>query len=335
MPTLLDPLEVRGFRIRNRIVLPPMGTRLAGPRGEVTQQLLEHYRARSRCNGLVIVEHTYVAPDGKASEGQLGIWSDELVSGLARLAEAIKSCGAVAVIQLNHGGGRANPKLVGTPIAPSAVPVPGTEWAPREMTREDIERVLKAFAEAARRAVEAGFDGVEIHGAHGFLLSEFLSPITNKRRDEFGGPLENRMRFPLMVVEEVRRVVGNKLLLYRMGVTDAMEGGFTVEEAEVFAAKLVEKGVDIIDISGGLCGSELPGTAGVQGYFVPYAERIKKKVNVPVIGVGGVRDPLFANNVIEEGRVDLIAVGRAQLEDPDWACKAIETVKKALGIGKN
>ncbi|RLG83775.1 MAG: NADH:flavin oxidoreductase [Thermoprotei archaeon] len=332
MPTLLDPIEIRGHVIRNRLVLPPMGTGLAGPRGEVTDELIKHYDVRSRCNGLVIVEHSYVSPRGKVTENQLGIWSDDLIPGLARLAKTIKGRGAVAVIQLNHGGGKANPELVGTPIAPSSVPVPGFEWVPREITREEIDEVVEEFVEAARRAIEAGFDGVEIHGAHGYLLSEFLSPITNKRRDEYGGPLENRMRLPLRIVERVRRVIGSgKLLLYRMGVTDAMEGGFTVEEAEVFAARLVERGVDVIDVSGGLCGAELPGKENVQGYFVPYAERIRRRVKAPVIGVGGVRDPLFANRVIEEGRIDLIAVGRAQLEDAEWACRALEAVKKYLG----
>jgi len=331
LATLLDPLLVRGFSIRNRIVLPPMATGLAGSAGEVTGPLIEHYRARSRCVGMVIVEHSYVSIEGKAGPHQLGVWSDELIPGLSRLATAIREQGAVAVIQINHAGGKADPRASGTkPIAPSPVAVPGGFETPREMSVGDIERVVGRFAEAAERAVKAGFDGVEVHGAHGFLLSQFLSPITNRRRDEFGGSLEGRMRFPLMVVEEVKRIAGGKLLLYRLGADDMMEGGFTVSEAEILASKLADLGVDVIDVSGGLCGSRPPELQSRQGYFIPLAERVRRRVGVPVIGVGGVRDPYFADKVVREGRVDLVAVGRAQLEDPDWSCKALEILRVGL-----
>lgn len=330
MPGLADPLDVRGFRLRNRLVLPPMLTGTAGRRGEVTEATIEHYRVRSRCNGLVIVEAAYVSPDGRYRDGQLGIWSDDLVRGLARLAEAIREAGAVAVIQLHHAGGRADPKAIGgRPVAPSPVRVPEGFEVPREMSEDDIRRVVNDFARAAMRAVEAGFDGVEVHGAHGFLLNQFLSPITNRREDGYGGDLEGRMRFPLEVVEAVRRAVGGKLLLYRLGADDRMEGGFSVDDAVVFASRLEEVGVDVIDVSGGLCGSRPPELQGVQGYFVPYAEKIKRRVGVPVIGVGGIRDPEYAHRVISEGRADLVAVGRAQLADPEWSCKALRSVRRA------
>lgn len=329
MVTVLDELKIMSYTLRNRIVLPPMATELAGPHGEVTEGHLRHYGVRSRCVGMVIVEHSYVLPDGKASPKQLGIWHDGLIPGLAKLSSTIKGGGAVAIIQINHAGGRADPKVTGTkPIAPSPVLVPSGFDVAREMSEEDIERVLKAFTEAAERALKSGFDGVEVHGAHGFLLNEFLSPITNKRTDSYGGSLENRMRFPLMVVENVRKVTRGKLLLYRLGVDDMMEGGFTINEAEVFASKLVEYGVDVIDVSGGLCGSRPPELQGIQGYFIHLAERIRRRVDVPVIGVGGIRDPCFANKVVAEGKVDLVAVGRAQLLDPEWACKAVKEVVK-------
>jgi len=329
MVTVLDELKIMSYTLRNRIVLPPMATELAGPHGEVTEGHLRHYGVRSRCVGMVIVEHSYILPDGKASPKQLGIWHDGLIPGLAKLSSTIKGGGAVAIIQINHAGGRADPKATGTkPIAPSPVLVPSGFDVAREVSEEDIERVLKAFTEAAERAIKSGFDGVEVHGAHGFLLNEFLSPITNKRTDSYGGSLENRMRFPLMVVENVRKVTRGKLLLYRLGVDDMMEGGFTINEAEVFASKLVEYGVDVIDVSGGLCGSRPPELQGIQGYFIHLAERIRRRVDVPVIGVGGIRDPCFANKVVAEGKVDLVAVGRAQLLDPEWACKAVKEVVK-------
>ncbi len=304
-----------------------MASELAGPNGEVTDELLVHYMLRSSCVGLVVVEHSYISPEGKYSPKQLGIWHNDLIDGLSRLSNIIKRNGAIAVIQLNHAGGRADPRVCNCrPIAPSQILVPNGFEVPREMVDEDFETVLKSFREAAVRAVKAGFDGVEVHGAHGFLLNQFLSPITNRRSDRFGGTLEGRMRFPLMVVEEVRKSVGSKLLMYRLGADDMMSGGFTVDEAVRVAVKLVDIGVDIIDVSGGLCGGRPPELQGIQGYFIHLAEKIKKHVEVPVIGVGGIKDPYFADELIVEGRVDLVAVGRAHLVNPQWCCEALKAI---------
>ncbi|MEM0454071.1 MAG: NADH:flavin oxidoreductase [Sulfolobales archaeon] len=329
IPLLCDELFVRGMRLRNRLVLPPMASELSGPNGEVTNKLLAHYEVRAGCVGLLIVEHSYISPEGKNSPNQLGIWCDDLITGLSKLAAVIKENDAVAIIQLNHAGGRANPLVCGCKsIAPSSVLVPNGYEIPREMSKDDIERVLKAFKEAARRAVNAGFNGIEIHGAHGFLLNQFLSPITNKRSDEFGGSLEGRMRFPLMVVEEVKKVIAGKLLLYRIGADDMVEGGFTINEAIKFAMRLAELGVDIIDVSGGLCGARPQELQGIQGYFIPLAHRIRKHVEIPVIGVGGITDSCYANKIVKEGIVDLVAVGRAQLANPRWGCEAINNLNR-------
>jgi 2,4-dienoyl-CoA reductase-like NADH-dependent reductase (Old Yellow Enzyme family) len=171
---------------------------------------------------------------------------------------------------------------------------------------------------AAERAIKAGFDGVEIHGAHGFLLNQFFSPISNRRTDEYGGSLENRMRFPLEVVRKVREIVGGRLLLYRIGSDDLDPKGTQIEDSKRFASLLVSQGVNIIDVSGGLCGSRPQQLEGKQGYFVAQAEEIKNVVNVPVIGVGGITDVKFANSLMSEGRIDVVAVGRRLLEDPNW-----------------
>ncbi|MFN3268811.1 MAG: NADH:flavin oxidoreductase, partial [Zestosphaera sp.] len=228
-----------------------MASELAGPNGEVTDKLLMHYKVRSSCVGLVVVEHSYISPEGKYSPKQLGIWDDSLIDGLSKLSSTIKEGGATTVIQLNHAGGKADPRVCSCkPIAPSSVLIPNSFEIPREMVDDDFERVLKSFREAALRAIKAGFDGVEVHGAHGFLLNQFLSPITNRRADRFGGTLEGRMRFPLMVVEEVRKSIGSKLLMYRLGADDMIENGFTADEAVKVAVKLVDAGVDIIDVSG-------------------------------------------------------------------------------------
>lgn len=325
---LSTPIEIRGFKIRNRIVLPPMATELATEKGEVTDEMMKHYDERSKAPGIVIVEHTYVMLNGKASLKQLGIYSDELISGLSRLAETIKKNGAVALIQLNHAGGRTSSSIIGEkPIAPSRIKIPPLTEEPREITLQDIINIKEAFKKAAERAVKAGFDGVEIHGAHGFLLNQFFSPITNKRLDAYGGTLEKRMGLPLEIVRDVREIIGEKKILsYRLGADDLMPGGITIKDSIKMALKLEEEGVDIINVSGGLCGSRPPQLTG-QGYFIPQAEEIKRNVKIPVIGVGGIKDPDYANELVKMGKVDMVAVGRAMLENPKWAEEALKRVR--------
>ena len=319
---LLDPLEVKGLMLKNRIVMPPMHTGLATTEGAVTDSLIEHYVRRSKALGLLIVEHSYVSLDGKFSERQLGIYDDNLVSGLEKLSSKIHATGTPVVIQLNHAGRTTSMEITRTePVAPSPSEVA------RELRSEEIEALAEGFAIAAERAMKAGFDGVEIHGAHGFLLNQFFSPLANRRRDKYGGSLENRMRFPLEVVERVKEKVGGRLLLYRLGSDDLDPAGIKIEDSKEFAIKLQGAGVDIIDISGGLCGSRPPQLQDRQGYFIPQAQQIKRVVNMPVIGVGGITEPEYASTVIREGKVDLVAVGRALLEDPDWAIKAIKTLE--------
>ena len=319
---LLDPLGVKGLTLKNRIVMPPMHTGLATTEGAVTDKLIEHYVRRSKALGLVIVEHSYVSLGGRLSERQLGIYDDRLVPGLEKLSGSIHATGTQAVIQINHAGRSASMKITGTrPVAPS----PSGYY--RKLRADKIEALTEAFALAAERAIRAGFDGVEVHGAHGFLLNQFFCPLTNRRRDKYGGSLENRMRFPLEVVERVREKVGGRLLLYRLGSEDLDPTGTQIEDSQKFAVKLEEAGVDVIDVSGGLCGSRPEHLQNIQGYFIPQAEQIKKVIDIPVIGVGGITEPEYANKVIREEKVDLVAVGRALLKDSDWATKAIKTLE--------
>jgi len=303
--------------------MPPMHTGLSTSKGAVTRGLIEHYVKRSKALGLLIVEHSYVSLDGKLSEKQLGIYDDKLISGLKRLSKSVHAVDTPVAIQINHAGGTTSMEMAGMqPVAPSP-----NERA-RELQVEEIEALTEAFAIAAERAIRAGFDGVEVHGAHGFLLNQFFSPLTNRRRDEYGGSLENRMRFPLEVIERVKEKIGGRLLLYRLGSDDLDPAGTRIEDSQKFAAKLEEAGVDIIDVSGGLCGSRPERLQGIQGYFISQAQQIKKIVDIPVIGVGGITEPEFADRVIRDGKVDLVAVGRELLKDPDWALKAIETKEK-------
>jgi len=219
----------------------------------------------------------------------------------------------------SHSGSRSSVANI-RPLAPSY------DGRSKELTKDEIKAVVTEFARAAERVVLAGFDGVELHGAHGYLLNQFFSPLTNRRLDEYGGTLENRMRFPLEVTEAVKRVIGDRLLLYRLGSDDMSPGGSTLEDAKFLAKRLEEMGVDIIDVSGGLCGGSPAQFEGVEGYFIPQAREIKKAVNVPVIGVGGIRSFEYANMVVEKGYVDLVAVGRMLLKDPEWAKRALDYV---------
>jgi len=323
MVNLFTPLDIGDVELRNRVVLPPMATEKSTINGNPTEKLYMHYEKHSKGSGLVIVEHSYISNDGRLSTNQLGIYCDELIDGLSELSEVIRSQGAVSALQINHAGGMCRHGITGDIVfAPSDAYFEDTN----PLSLEDMKRIKDDFVNAAGRAMEAGFDAVEIHGAHGFLLGQFLSPITNQREDEYGGhELENRMRFPLEVVKAVREAVDG-VLLYRLGSTDMDDKGLTVDESAIFANKLAEAGVDVIDVSGNLSGSRPD--EDEQGYFVPMAEKIKSAVDVPVIGVGGITEPAFADKIIREGKVDLVAVGRAQWRDPDWVSNAKEILSK-------
>ena len=314
MPGLFTPLKVGSVTLRNRVVLPPMATEKSTSDGFPREELYEHYDKQSKGPGLVIVEHSYVTRKGKLSSNQLGIYSDEHVKKLSKLSQIIRSNGAVSAIQINHAGGACKQKVTGEkPVAPSHAYFEDVE----PLTVEEMRSIKDDFTQAAERAVRAGFDAVEVHGAHGFLLGQFLSPMTNQRDDEYGGEsLENRMRFPLEVVKSVKDVVGDTLLLYRLGATDMDENGLTVDESKVFAKKLEKLGVDIIDVSGNLSGSRPD--KDEQGYFVPAAEEIKSVVDVPIIGVGGITGASYADEILHDKKVDLVAVGREQWKNPDW-----------------
>ena len=299
--------------------MPPMQSGRPTFEGAVTNRLINFYVRRSSALGLPIVEHAYVSMRGKLSPKQLGIYDDVLIEGLEKLAKAIHGVGAPAVIQITHAGGVANKNIIkGEPAGPSAT------GKARELQKTEMDSIAEEFVSAADRAVKAGFDGVELHGAHGYLLNQFFSPLLNKRGDEYGGSLENRIRFPLWVVERVRETLKSRILLYRLGSDDLAPNGTHIEDSVVFAKELERFGVDIIDVSGGMCGSEPKQLKRIKGYFVPQASAIKKAVNVPVIGVGGIKDAQYADDLVREGLVDLVAVGRAMWKDVQWAEKAVE-----------
>jgi 2,4-dienoyl-CoA reductase-like NADH-dependent reductase (Old Yellow Enzyme family) len=307
-----------------------MNLNMSGPNGEVTQKQIEHYVTRAANIGLVIVEFTFVSQHGKISSGQLGIHNDGLIAGLRKLVDAIHGADAKVVIQLGHGGSRATKATCGyQPVAPSATIDPDPRHAarmemPRALSTREIVEIVAGFGEAARRAIEAGFDGVELHGCHGYLLNQFMSPLTNHRDDEYGGDPERRLRFPLDVIHEVKRRLGSShLLLYRFAGDDFIHGGLTLEQTLNIAPRVENAGVSVVDISGGLGNSGWASPQSrAQGTFIPMAQRIREVVGVPVIGVGNITDPRFADKVVREGRVDMVAIGRALLADANWSTEA-------------
>lgn len=302
--------------------MAPMSTGFATQAGAVTEKLIEHYVMRSRALGLLIIGHSYVSVQGKLSERQLGIYDDGLIPGLKKLVQRVQAIGTPLIAQINHAGACATERITGMP------PVgPSRAKGVHELQVNQIEDLSCVFASAAERAIKAGFDGVELHGAHGFLLNQFFSPLTNRRTDKYGGSLENRMRFPLEVVEKTRKIVGEKVLMYRLGVDTSDSEGTRIEDSRRFALNLEHAGVDVIDVSGGVCGSRPKKVQGIQGYFVNYAHQIKEVLSVPVVGVGGIKEPEYAGKLVRDGIVDLVAVGTALWKDPEWAVKALQIIK--------
>jgi 2,4-dienoyl-CoA reductase-like NADH-dependent reductase (Old Yellow Enzyme family)/thioredoxin reductase len=319
-PNLMQPFRLKSLTLRNRIVMAPMLSRLCEPDGIVSQKLIDYYAERARGGvGLVIVEYCYIdEKESKANQGQLGVYSDQLIAGLGDLVEAIQEWGAKPVLQICHAGRSTSSKYMGRqPIAPSAVPSYTGEMA-REMTLEEIGATIESFAEAARRAKTAGFDGVELHGTHGYLMAQFLSPYTNRRADIYG---RDRGRFALQTLDRVRGKVGSDFLVgYRISGEEFIGGGIHLEEAKAFAKRLEEGGIDYIHVSAGIMETGEHFVIPMyfpRGYLLHLAEGIKQAVRVPVIAVGAIHDPFLAEEALQKKKADLIAMGRALIADPE------------------
>lgn len=328
MPRLLEPLHFGNVSLSNRLVMPPMATRKANEDGSMSEGIIAYYDEKSRGGmGLVIIEHSFVSQDGRFRAAQPSVADDAMVPGLTRLAETIHRNGPKAVVQINHSGSACSSDVTGMPVvAPSAVRHPGSETGeiPRELTEDGIAAIVRAFAQAAGRVQRAGFDGVEIHSAHMYLLNQFYSPLTNKRTDRYGGELENRIRIHLEIIGAVREVVGPDFPIYlRLGACDYVPGGSTLEDAVDACGAFEAAGVDVIDVSGGAIGYSRPEGRPEQGYYSDVTFAIKGDVSVPVILTGGITDPQAAERVLEDGAADLIGVGRAILHDPGWAPRVL------------
>lgn len=330
MSYLLKPLKTDRISLSNRLVMPPMATSKAEVDGKVSRDILDYYNEKSSGGyiSLIIIEHSYISKEGKASENQLSIADESVIDGLKSLASIIHKNGSKAIMQINHAGSAASPEVIGCmPVGPSAVPNPRRGNTPKELTIEEIKSIVNSFKEAARRVKEAGFDGVEIHSAHGYFLNQFFSPLTNKRKDEYGGDVMSRIRIHLEVIKAVRNAVGNDFpILLRLGANDYAEGGTTISDSIIASKAFQDAGVDILDISGGFNGYTIPGIND-QGYFSPDTEALKKELSIPVILTGGITEPLSAETLLVECKADLIGVGRAIYKDSTWPQMAIGSLK--------
>ena len=327
MRILETPLAFAGVEAKNRIVLPPMATSKADDNGYVTDEMCRYYREITRGVGLAVTEHAYVHPAGKAHKGQLSAAEDGAVPGLRRLADAVHENGCPVFAQISHAGGRTSDEVTGCgSFAPSAVELPRSrEGVPvaKEMAEEDVREAIRAFADAARRAKEAGFDGVELHSAHGYLLNQFLSPLSNRRTDGWGGETcEERLRMHIAVIRAVREKTGPDYpIAVRLACAD-FDGGISSEDTVCAAKALEREGVCLIDVSGSFWGYTVPSDSS-QGYFSPWSRAVKANVDVPVILTGGVTQAEAAEELLRAGACDLVGVGRAMLRDTGWALRAL------------
>ncbi len=327
-----QPIKIAALELKNRFVMPSMVTNYCSKEGYVTEKFIEYHKARARGGvSLIIIEATYVSSSAKGFSFQTGISRDEHIKGMRMLTDAVHEAGSKVAVQLYHAGRQTHRAVTGTEIyAPSAIPCPVGQEQPKEMSVAEIKAVVENFGEAARRAVESGFDAIEIHGAHGYLLNQFLSSYSNQRKDDYGGIFENRARFPLEVLERVRNVAGKKFpIIYRMSSEEFVPGGLTVEDTKKFAKLLVEKEIDAIHVSGGVYESAamiIQPAAVHQGCYVENAAVIREeiKAKVPVIVVGRIKEFAEAEKIIRDEKADLVAMGRALLADPEFPRKAFE-----------
>jgi NADPH2 dehydrogenase len=320
---LNKPIQIGGTQLKNRIVMAPMQQRMGTHEAFAIDHHIHHYGERAKGGvGLVIIESTSISENGRLFQDDIGIFLDQHIAPLKQIVSSIHENNTKAFIQLCHGGRKASPENKGKMLAPSSLAFNEEYGNPNELTIEEIQKIKEQFVTAARRSVEAGFDGIELHVAHGYLLHQFLSPLSNQRTDEYGGSFENRMKFVKEVLITVRKEVGNDYpVIIRVSASDYHKEGLTPEIVGEVVKLLEPLGLDAVHVSsGGL----LPiGPSEVYpGYQVPYAETIKKFASVPVIAVGLIHTKEMAEDILESEKADCIAIGRPLLEDPyyvkDW-----------------
>ncbi|WP_454620993.1 NADH:flavin oxidoreductase/NADH oxidase [Bradyrhizobium cenepequi] len=345
---LFQPLKIRGVELRNRIVVSPMAMYCAENGYPTPFHLLHYGKFALGGAGTVFIEETAVSRTGRITNGCLGLWEDEQIDALRPITAALRAHGSVSAIQIAHGGRKASAQRAWegngpltaeniangdeswTPLGPSDKPFANGWLVPEALSHTGMLDIRDAFVATALRALDAGFDVIEIHMAHGYLLQSFLSPLANIRTDEDGGSLENRMRFPLEVTDAVRRAVPDRVPLFvRISATDWIEGGWTLDDSVALSRELLKRGVDVIDCSSGgnlKSGATNSSLTRGPGYQVPFAERIRAETGALTQAVGFIRTPEMAEQLLRDGKADLIAIGRQMLFNPFWARHAAEVL---------
>ena len=326
MSILFEPIELNGMRVPNRLVRSATNDRRADLSGKVNDSLIAVYEALAAGGvGLIITGHAYVMWNGKASPEMIGIHEDGMIPDLKRLVQAVHKYDSKVMLQINHAGRQTSTATIGeTPVAPSAVFNPLTEETPKELTAEEIEALIDAYVAATQRAISAGFDAVQIHCAHGYLGSQFISPYTNKRADQWGGSLENRMRFPLEIYRRIRKSAGeNYPVMIKLNSEDFLDGGLSIDDSAQIAKFLSREGIDAIEISGSMAEAgpymarkDISEEAD-EAYFLSNAREFKKVIDVPLILVGGVRSPGLMEQLLTDGETEMISMSRPFIREPD------------------
>ena len=341
-PTMFSPVQIGTVTVPNRFVVPPMGNNLANTDGTLSDRSLSYYQARAKGGfGLITIESTVVYQEAKGGPRKPCLFSDDTVESFRRVAEACHAYGAKVSIQLQHAGPEGNSALTGYPLkAASAMPASAGREIPEAVSNEEVYRIIECYGDAARRAQQAGIDMVEVHCAHGYLVSTFISQRTNNRTDEFGGCFENRMRLPRLIIENIRRKTGGNLpILCRINACDEVEGGQSVQDAAAVAAYLEQEcGVDALHVTRAVhLHDEFMWAPGIthSGFNADLVTEIKRAVSMPVIAVGRFTEPQYAELLVKQGRADLIAFGRQSIADPELPAKArngqLETLAPCIG----
>lgn len=326
-PNIFSPLKVKNMTIKNRIVMTPMGTNFAGQNGEINDEHIKYYEQRAKGEtGLIILENAAVDfPLGSNGTSQLRIDHDSFIPSLYKLTERLHKYGACVAMQINHSGASAVPDRIGCqPVSSSNIPSKTGGAIPRPLEKDEIFEIVEKYGKAAKRVQTAGFDAVEIHGGHSYLICQFLSPIYNKRDDEFGGSIENRARFARMIIDRVRKEVGPMFpILFRISADDLLEGGNTLEDTLKILEYLNDE-VDIFDVSAGLNDSlqyQIDNMNLPDGWRSYMSKAVRDKFNKPTITTGNIRNPEIAEKILSEGKADLIGIGRGLIAEPNWVLK--------------
>ena len=328
MDKLFSPFTVKHINLKNRIVMPPLASFLIGDDGSITDETIEHYRRRAAGGpAMVIMEACAVSPEGIVSPHQPVIYDDRYIDGLSKIAAAIKEEGAVAALQIHHGGRQTSAKVIHRkPLAPSPLPCPAIRGDVEPLTVDGIQNLVQKFGAAAARAYRAGFELIEIHGAHGYLVNQFLSKFSNIREDEYSGDVAGRTRFAREIVEEVCSCIDHALpVSFKISAEEYVDGGLTTKESIEILKILIEAGIDLVQVS---AGNDVTPEWISQPMFmekaclVESASQVKKAVDIPVMAVGRINDPLIADEIIRQEKADLVCIGRGLLADPEMPLKA-------------